>query len=467
MESEKNKTGIPDYTGMKQMLDYLKVSYWLVDPHYVLLDVNETFLNFTGGRREKLIGRNILTLVQPEEAELIKQKFRQIQESQDAIQFELYVYGPINKIKIPALFHLTVNRDASGQVVSFNVLISDISIQKNLEKKEQELFHARRKIRQKALQDQMIGTSKAMEAVVYSTLRCAEVDSPVLITGETGVGKEVVARAIHSHSMRRKKPFVAVNCGSLPGELLESELFGHVRGAFTGAISTRPGLFREAEGGTLFLDEIAEIEKKLQVKLLRAIQENEIRAVGDDRTYKVDLRIICATNQDLRKLAENGSFRKDLFYRITVVPIHIPPLRERPEDIIKLAEHFVRGHPKNKRFTSISARTRRLLSSYHWPGNVRELQNAIEHAMVMSQEKTLLPDALPSEIVQQLEAGNARQANHSRQDSMDYSKNLKRETERKQIIAALEQHHGNQSAAARELGISRVTLWRKKTMYHI
>jgi len=216
MESEKKKAGIPDYAGMKQMLDYLKVSYWLVDPSYVLIDVNETFLKFTGGRREKLIGRNILTLVQPEEAELIKQKFRQLQENESATQFELYVYGPKNKVKIPALFHLTVNRDASGRVVSFNMLISDMSIQKNLEEKERELFHARRKIRQEALQNQMIGTSKAMEAVVYSTLRCAEVDSPVLITGETGVGKEVVARAIHAHSMRHEKPFVAVNCGSLP-----------------------------------------------------------------------------------------------------------------------------------------------------------------------------------------------------------------------------------------------------------
>jgi PAS domain S-box-containing protein len=466
MENEKNKAGTPDYAGMKEMLDYLKVSYWLVGLDYVLIDLNDTFLQLTGGLREKLIGRNILTLVQTEEAELIKEKFRQLQENESATQFEFYVYGPRNKVKIPTLFHLTVNRDASGRVVSFNMLISDISIQKDLEKKERELFHARRKIRQEALQHQMIGTSKAMEAVAYSTLRCAEVDSPVLITGETGVGKEVVARAIHSQSIRRKKPFVAVNCGSLPGELLESELFGHVKGAFTGAISSRPGLFREAEGGTLFLDEIAEIERRLQGKLLRAIQENEIRPVGDDRSYKVDLRIICATNQDLRKLAEAGSFRIDLFYRISVVPIHIPPLRERPEDIIQLAEHFVRSHPKKRRFTSISAEVRRLLSSYHWPGNIRELQNAIEHAMVMSQERTLLPDALPQEILRQTASGNYHGQSRP-QASAHRPGNIKREKEIKAIIAALERNDGNQTAAAKDLGISRVTLWRKKTMYHI
>ncbi len=463
---ENDKLYIPDYTGMKQMLDYLKVSYWLVDPNYVLVDVNKTFLKFTGGHRERLIGRNILTLVQPEEAELVKQKFQLLHQQESATQFELYVYGARNKVKIPALFHLTVNRDPAGRAVSFNILISDISVQKNLEKKERELFHARRKIRQEALQSQMIGTSKAMESVLYSTLRCAEVDSPVLISGETGVGKEVVARAIHSQSMRNKKPFVAVNCGSLPGELLDSELFGHVKGAFTGAISNRPGLFREAEGGTLFLDEIAEIEKRLQVKLLRAIQENEIRAVGDDRSYKVDLRIICATNQDLRNLTELGDFRRDLFYRISVVPIHIPPLRERPEDIIKLAEHFNRSHPKNKRFTSISPEARRLLSGYQWPGNIRELQNAIEHAMVMSQEKTLLPESLPQEILEQ-NGANPHQHKTRGPVSFYQSKYLKKEKEKRAIMAAMEKHNGNQTAAAKELGISRVTLWRRKTMHNL
>jgi two-component system NtrC family response regulator len=466
VDSGNGRKYIPDYVGMKQMLDYLKVSYWLVSPDYVLIDVNETFLAFTGGKRERLIGRNILTLVQPEEAELIKQKFKRLQEDAPATQFELYVYGARNKDKIPALFHLTVNRDKTGRPVSFNMLISDISIQKNLEEKERELFHARRKIRREALQNQMIGTSRAMESVLYSILRCAEVDSPVLISGETGVGKEVVARAIHSQSIRSRKPFVAVNCGSLPGELLDSELFGHVKGAFTGAISSRPGLFREAEGGTLFLDEIGDIEKRLQVKLLRAIQENEIRAVGDDRSYKVDLRIICATNQDLRRLTESGDFRRDLYYRISVVPIHIPPLRERPEDIIKLAEHFTRSHPKNKRFTAISPEARRLLSGYPWPGNIRELQNAVEHAMVMSREKTLLPESLPQEILQ-YSGPPAAPARDGTLAALPDSRSLKREAEKKSIRAALEKNNGNQTAAARDLGISRVTLWRKKTMYQI
>lgn len=363
MKTDQNIMHMPDYAGMKQMLDYLKVSYWLVDLDFVLMDVNETFLELTGARRKKLVGRNMLSLVQPEEVEYLRNAVKKLDQEQ-VVQYEFYVYGPKHKVKIPILFHLTINRDASGRPVSCNVLLSDISVQKSLEEKERELFHVRRKIREESLRTRMIGTGKAMENVFYTILRCAEVDSPVLITGETGVGKEIAARAIHAQSARHEKPFVAINCGTLPGDLLESELFGHVKGAFTGAISDRPGLFREAEGGTLFLDEIGDIEKRLQVKLLRAIQENEIRPVGDDRSYKVDLRIICATNQDLHKRSEIGDFRRDLFYRISVVPIHIPPLRERREDIIKLAEHFIRSHPKNKRFSTISPEARQLLYSY-------------------------------------------------------------------------------------------------------
>ncbi len=460
---------IPDYAGMKQMLDYLKISYWLVDLDFVLMDVNETFLELTGACREKLVGRNMLTLVQPEEATYIKEAVKKLYQSESAVQYEFYVYGRKNKVKIPVLFHLTVNRDNTGCPVSFNMLLTDISAQKKLEEKERELFHVRRKIRQESLRTQMIGTGKAMEMVFYTILRCAEVDSPVLITGETGVGKEVTARAIHSQSARSKKTFVAVNCGALPGDLLESELFGHVKGAFTGAVSNRPGLFRESEGGTLFLDEIGDMEKRLQVKLLRAIQENEIRPVGDDRSYTVDLRIISATNQDMRQLTETGDFRLDLYYRISVIPIYIPPLRERPEDIIALVEQFIRKHPKHKRFTAISPEARKLLYCYHWPGNIRELQNAVEHALVMSREKTLLPEFLPEQIQQQIvhSGDGAMNTPNPPHPSVNYSKNLKNEAEKRAIMAALEKHRGNQTVAARELGISRVTLWRKKSMYNI
>lgn len=457
---------IPDYSGMKRMLDYLRISYWLTDLDFVMIDVNETFLAFTGAQREKLVGRNMLTLVKPEEAAYIRESAKKLYLNESAVQLEFYVYGKQSRTKLPVLFHLTANRDPAGRPVSFNMLLADISAQKNLEEKERELFRIRRQIRGESLQTRMVGSSKVMEKVFHAIIRCAEVDSPVLITGETGVGKEVAARAIHSQSSRSKKPFVAVNCGALPAGLLESELFGHVKGAFTGAISNRPGLFREADDGTLFLDEIGDIEKRLQVKLLRAIQENEIRPVGEDKSYKINLRIICATNQDLKQLAESGDFRLDLYYRISVVPIHIPPLRERPEDIIPLAEHFIQKHPGGKRFSAISTEARRLLCRYPWPGNIRELQNAIEHAMVMSQEKLLMPESLPEQIVNPADKHTGSSVSML-PVQMKKSKEIVDDAEKRAIIYALEKHHGNQTAAAGELGMSRVTLWRKKIKYQI
>jgi len=467
MAEEKREVQPPDYGQMKKMLDYIGVCYWLIDLDLKILDINKTFLNMTGASKEKLVGRDVLTLVLPEERTIIENAARKMRESNTEFQFEFYVIHGDKKTKTPMMFHLMFNRDDTGRPVSCNVLLSDISLQKSLEEKDRQLFHARRKLRQEDLKTKMIGTGKAMENVFYTTLRCAEVDTPVLITGETGVGKEVTARLIHSQSSRSHQPFVAVNCGALPGDLLESELFGHVKGAFTGASSDRPGLFREAEGGTLFLDEIGDIEKRLQVKLLRALQENEIRPVGDDKTYKVNLRIICATNLDLLEHCETGEFRQDLYYRISVVAIHLPPLRERPEDIMKLAGHFIEKHPEQKRFTAISARARKCLDQYHWPGNIRELQNAVEHAMVMSREKTLRLDALPTRIrrpVPRPAAAGTAFINALRPED---SKTEKLEADKQRIMAALEKFPGSRETAARALGISRVTLWRKIKRYGI
>ena len=447
----------PDYGQMKKMLDYIGVCYWLIDLDFNILDINDTFVKMTGASKERLVGRDIMSLVLPEERSVIRKAAEKMRRQDSAYQFEFYVIGPDKRTKTPMMFHLMFNRDPSGRPVSCNVLISDISLQKSLEEKERQLLDARRRLRFEAMKTKMIGTGKAMEDVFYAVSRCAEVDTPVLITGETGVGKEVTARLIHSQSNRRHQPFVAVNCGALPGNLLESELFGHVKGAFTGASSNRQGLFREAHGGTLFLDEIGDIETRLQVKLLRALQENEIRPVGDDKSYRVDLRIICATNRDLLKLCETGAFRQDLYYRISVVSIHLPPLRDRPEDIMKLAGHFIENHPENRRFSSISARARKCLDQYPWPGNIRELQNAIEHAMVMSREKTLRLDALPARLRQETRLHRRRSPRHE-DDAGSRS-------DKARIVGALARFPGNQAAAARALGISRVTLWRRKKRY--
>jgi DNA-binding NtrC family response regulator len=233
----------------------------------------------------------------------------------------------------------------------------------------------------------ILGRSRAVQDLVRTLGRVAETKSTVLITGETGTGKELAARAIHDRSAQRQMPLVKVNCAALPETLLESELFGHVKGAFTGAIANKRGRFTLADGGTIFLDEIGTLSGAVQIKLLRVLQEREFEPLGGERTQKVDLRVIAATNRDLRALVAAGQFREDLFYRLSVIPISIPPLRERREDIPLLVEHFLRKHGRRtgRRAERVSEEAMRALAEYDWPGNVRELENAIERAVVLSE----------------------------------------------------------------------------------
>jgi len=228
----------------------------------------------------------------------------------------------------------------------------------------------------------------------------AKTNSTILITGESGTGKDLVARAIHYNSLRRDRPFVALNCGGVPETLLESELFGHMRGAFTGADANKKGLMEVAEGGTIFLDEIGEMNMTMQVKLLRVLQDRRFRRLGGTEEVQADIRVIAATNQDLHKLVASGRFREDLFYRINVIPMHLPPLRERREDIPLLAEHFLEKYAEQmqKPVRSISHTAAAQLQAYGWPGNVRELENVIERAVALEQSSSVLPDSLPAHI---------------------------------------------------------------------
>jgi two-component system response regulator PilR (NtrC family) len=245
-----------------------------------------------------------------------------------------------------------------------------------------------------------VGKSPKMLDVFETIRKIADSASTVMITGESGTGKELVARAIHQESGRRKAPFVSINCGAVPEALMESELFGHVKGAFTGAVATTVGLFSAAEGGTLFLDEITEIPHSVQVKLLRAIQEREIRRVGDTRDIKVDVRLIAASNRDLGRSVTDGLLREDLFYRLNVIPIHLPPLRDRVEDIPLLVAHFLQtiGREVGKTVPGASPETLAVLERYHWPGNVRELENVIERAIVLGSGGILQPEGLPPDL---------------------------------------------------------------------
>jgi len=268
---------------------------------------------------------------------------------------------------------------------------------KRLQEENREL---KRQLRREHGFEGFIGKSPRMLEVFETIRKTADSGSTVMITGESGTGKELVAHAVHLESARRSGPFVSVNCGAIPETLMESELFGHVKGAFTGAVASTEGLFAAADGGTLFLDEITEIPHSVQVKLLRATQEREIRRVGETRDVKVDVRLIAASNRDLSKAMADGVLREDLYYRLNVIPIHMPPLRERLEDIPLLVSHFIARITKDvgKSVKGISPDSLAILERYHWPGNIRELENVVERAIVLGSGDLLSPDSLPPHL---------------------------------------------------------------------
>jgi two-component system NtrC family response regulator len=310
--------------------------------------------------------------------------------------------------------------------------------------------------------DSIIARSQAMEVVFRTVRKVAQYKTTVLLSGESGTGKELIARAIHGRSRRGARPFVAVNCAAIPEELLESTLFGHERGAFTGASRAAPGKFRQADGGTLFLDEIAELSPHLQSKLLRVLQEGEVEVVGAARPVRVDTRVIAATHQDLEALMQTGALRQDLYYRLNVVPIEIPPLRQRPEDIPALTRFFLRKLSPDVRVT-VSREVDRRLLAYHWPGNVRELQNVIERMVLLRDGDTLGAEALPGFIQAPASAETTRRLPFALpEEGLDLMA-----LERAIIEAALEKMGGNRSATARYLQIPRHVLLYRLEKYGI
>jgi len=316
----------------------------------------------------------------------------------------------------------------------------------NIRRVESLLTENRQLVAEANIEHNMVGTSARMREVYQFIGKVAPTAATVLVCGESGTGKELVAHAIHRNSPRAEKRFVAVNCAAIAENLLESELFGHERGAFTGAIALKKGKLEEADGGTIFLDEIGELAPALQAKLLRVLQEREFERVGGTRTIKTDIRVIAATNRDLPEAVKQGAFRQDLYYRLNVVSITLPPLRDRREDIPMLAQHFAAKHCKlsNRPTMQVSAGVRAALLAYSWPGNVRELENAIERAVVLGSTDYILPEDLPDEVV---DAGCPPVASITR-----YHQAM-REAKKQLIVRTLEQVTGNHNEAARLLGL--------------
>jgi DNA-binding NtrC family response regulator len=318
----------------------------------------------------------------------------------------------------------------------------------------------------------LIGRSPKIVEVYKTLARAALSSSTVLVTGESGTGKELVARAVHENSARKKKKFVAVNCGALAENLLESELFGHIKGSFTGAVADKKGLFEDANGGTLFLDEIGDVTPGLQIKLLRVLQENEFKPVGSNENKKTDVRLIAATHQDLEALVKVGKFREVIYYRLKVISIELPPLRERMEDLPDLVGHFVaRFAEKNKKAVShVSDEAMALLRTYGWPGNIRELEHSIERAIAMTSTDVLFPEDFPPEVsrrpaAQQASSVTSAQATQSASGSGNAAS--LEELEKIHIIKVLHDVNYNKSKASEILGIDRATLYRKAQRYGI
>ena len=327
-------------------------------------------------------------------------------------------------------------------------------VEKALEKKllSRENRRLRSELQSQLRQRELVGTSAAMHRVYELVNQVAETRTNVLISGESGTGKELVARAIHTRSERRERPFVAINCGAIPENLLESELFGHVKGAFTGAVSGKEGLFETADGGTLLLDEVGELPGALQVKLLRVLQERTIRRVGGTSDRRVDVRILAATNRRLEEEVAAGRFREDLYYRLNVIEITIPPLRERIEDVPMLVQHFVDKYARElgKPIREVREEALRLLLAYSYPGNVRELENAVERAVALSKDGLIGEEALPPQILQPPEPASGGRISPTGVDLEE----LVNEYERGLLLEALRRTKGVKKRAAGLLGIS-------------
>jgi len=315
--------------------------------------------------------------------------------------------------------------------------------------------------------EEIIGESQIIRKLINLTDRTAAHDSTVLIIGETGTGKELFARRIHRMSRRAKRQFLAISCAAIPATLLESEMFGYAKGAFTGADNNKPGLFEEADSGTLFLDEISEMDIERQSKLLRVLEYGEVRRLGSNETGKVDVRIIAASNRNLWQEVEKGRFRADLFFRLSVVNLYIPPLREREEDIPVLIRHFLKifNAEHHKKVTRISDEAINILRDYDYPGNIRELRNIIQHAVIFSENDAITRKDLPVYLAEKqglLTIGSGQAENLAQDSGQTISgmeKNLIRQT--------LSRFNGNQSKTAKSLGISRSTLWRKIKQYKL
>lgn len=385
--------------------------------------------------------------------------------SPDTVVIIMTAYGSIENA-------VTAMKEGAYDYVTKPFSLEELTIKLQKALKHKDMIAENIMLKQRVLSqygyDNMIGKSEGMKRVFEIISTVSNRDTTILIQGESGTGKELTAGAIHYNSNRKDGPFIKVSCAALNKEILESELFGHEKGSFTGAIKTRRGRFELADGGTIFLDDVDDIPLEMQVKLLRVLQEREFERVGGEETIHVNVRVICATKKDLKKLIQEGSFRQDLYYRLHVVTVQLPPLRERKEDIPLLVTYFIKKYATQQRVNvnSISQETLNLLLSYNWPGNIRELENVIEHALAFCASDVIIPKNLPGNLTEGETPSGIFPIEFSTIDSIDLQETLS-EAERKLLMWAYQKTNGNQVRMSEILRIPRTTLQNKLVKYNI
>ncbi len=449
MSTKETKRILPDTASTQAILESISDGVFTVDSNWVVTSFNRAAEAITGIPREEALGR------------LCSEVFRSSMcEGTCALRATLETGSPVigkscfivraDGARIPISVSTAVLRDGNGTIIGGAETFRDLS----------EVEALRQELKGRCQVGDLVSHSPAMRPIFDLIPAVAASSCAVLILGETGTGKELLARAIHNAGPRAQKPFVAVNCGALPDNLLESELFGYKKGAFTGAVKDKPGRFALAHGGTLLLDEIGEISPALQVRLLRVLQEQTYEPLGSTRSERTDARIIAATNRNLPDMAQKGAFREDLFYRINVIRMDLPPLRQRREDIPLLVEHFVDrfNHLQGRDVAGVSPDALGLLMTHPWPGNVRELENVMERAFVVCADHWIEIHHLPPEF------RSARAVPTEPSTDMTQRRRL---MEEETILSALRRNRFNRAAAARDLGIHKTTLYRKIKSLHI
>jgi PAS domain S-box-containing protein len=448
---------------LKEILNTMHDGLFLTRPDGTIMMVNDALVRMTGYSRQELMNArcsifdcDVCHRSRAEGSKHWCRLFKIKRENMKSCHIRRKSGEYIHVVKNASLL-----QDGDGKVIGAVETLTDIT---ELDARDRKIKELSRLLGGDESFFGMVGRSEAMRRVYDLLERAAQSDAPVIIFGESGTGKELAAAAIHELGPRKDGPFVQINCAALNESLLESEIFGHVKGAFTGAYRHRKGRFEEAQGGDVFLDEIGDVPLSIQVKLLRVLETRSFERVGDNRPLPLDARLITATNQDLRALAEEKRFREDFFYRINVIPIHLPPLRDRREDIPLLAEHFVRRLQETGRepVGGLAPQSLELLTAYSWPGNVRELKSAVEYAAVVCREGTILPEHLPPQIA------SACAAPQDPETAADFpAPNAAIPRQKAELIQALRQSGGNKSAAARQLGVSRITVLNRMRKYGI